>query len=71
MGEPQILRISPDEYHERDGLSASVATTLINKSPLHAWSQHPKYGGKSKDVIQLENRSLGNVPLNPKGRPTG
>lgn len=44
--------ISADKYHEDpcDGpsLSASIASTLIGYSPLHAYSQHPKLGGRSK-----------------------
>ena len=44
----RILDISPDEYHLRPGLSASIATTLITRTPLHAWQEHPLYGGKGK-----------------------
>lgn len=44
--------VDPDAYH-RDptgglALSASVAHTLISKSPMHAYLQHPKLGGKTK-----------------------
>jgi hypothetical protein len=48
MTDAKILRIPPDEYHLRDGLSSSIATTLITRSPLHAWSQHPMYGARGK-----------------------
>lgn len=44
----RLLDIAPEEYHARDGLSASIATTLITRSPLHAWQQHPRYGGRGK-----------------------
>jgi hypothetical protein len=44
----RILDISPDEYHTRPGLSASIATTLIGRSPRHAWHEHPCFGGKGK-----------------------
>lgn len=44
--------VPQDAYHAdpTDGLalSASVAHTLVSKSPMHAWLQHPKLGGKSK-----------------------
>ena len=30
-------------------LSASVARTLIDRSPLHAWMQHPKLGGQQEE----------------------
>jgi hypothetical protein len=42
-----ILDVSADAYHrdeidERPSLSKSVIHTLINSSPLHAWTQHPR-----------------------------
>jgi hypothetical protein len=40
--------VTPEAYHQRDGLSASIATTLITRSPLHAWQQHPRFGGRGK-----------------------
>lgn len=44
--------VPSDVYHSdpapRLSLSASIAHTLVSKSPLHAWLQHPKLGGKSK-----------------------
>jgi hypothetical protein len=44
--------IDPDVYHgdpaPRLSLSASIAHTLVGKSPLHAWLRHPKLGGKGK-----------------------
>lgn len=43
-----LLRIPMDEYHQRPGLSSSTAATLISRSPLHAWSQHPALGGLGK-----------------------
>jgi hypothetical protein len=43
-----ILDESPDEYHALPGLSASIAATLISRSPLHAWSPHPCFGGRGK-----------------------
>lgn len=46
----RILDISPDEYHLRTGLSASIATTLITRSPLHAWYEHPALGGHGRDA---------------------
>lgn len=39
-------------YHsdpcDRASLSASIATTLHRQSPLHAWSAHPKLGGRPR-----------------------
>jgi PDDEXK-like domain of unknown function (DUF3799) len=49
---PTLLRISEDAYHsdpcDVPSLSASVAHTLVSKSPAHAWVEHPKLGGKSR-----------------------
>ena len=44
----EILDVSPEEYHLRPGLSASIATVLIERSPRHAKAQHPAYGGKGR-----------------------
>ena len=50
---PGIYEIPPTEYHSdpcpEPSLSASVARTLIDRSPLHAWMKHPKLGGKQED----------------------
>lgn len=35
----QILDITPDEYHRRPGLSASLAHTIVTQSPAHAQHQ--------------------------------
>ncbi len=51
--------IKADAYHQLPGLSSSIATTLIMKSPLHAWMQHPHYGGKGKKPTKAMN--LGTV----------
>lgn len=45
--------VDPDVYHSDPtpelSLSASIAHTLVSKSPMHAHLQHPKLGGKSKN----------------------
>ena len=50
---PGIYEIPASEYHAdpcpEPSLSASVARTLIDRSPLHAWMQHPKLGGKQEE----------------------
>ncbi len=44
--------VGADRYHddpcEAPSLSSSIASTLCNYSPLHAYSQHPKLGGRAK-----------------------
>lgn len=52
----KILEVSPDGYHQLPGLSASIATTLIMRSPLHAWQQHPLYGAKGKKPTKEMDR---------------
>jgi PDDEXK-like uncharacterized protein DUF3799 len=41
----ELLNIAPADYHQRPELSSSIAKTIIAKSELHAWNQHPAYGG--------------------------
>lgn len=57
----QILEIEPDEYHLRPGLSASIATTLVQRSPLHAWSEHPCLGGKDAQDESTPAMDFGSV----------
>lgn len=41
-----IHRISPDRYHadphERPSMSSTLGRTLLNQSPRHAWTDHPR-----------------------------
>ena len=50
---PGIYEIPAAEYHAdpcpEPSLSASVARTLIERSPLHAWMQHPKLGNQQEE----------------------
>ena len=50
---PGIYEIPATEYHSdpcpEPSLSASVARTLIDRSPLHAWMQHPKLGVQQEE----------------------
>ena len=59
---PGIYEIPATEYHAdpcaEPSLSASVARTLIDRSPLHAWMQHPKLGGQQEES-QATRLSLG------------
>lgn len=58
-GRPEVNRflddVSEADYHAdeigspRPSLSASVAHTLIAKSPLHAWMRHPKLGNAPRE----------------------
>lgn len=45
----RILECTPDEYHSLPGLSPSTATTLIQRSPLHAMTLHGKAPSKLMD----------------------
>ena len=50
---PGIYEIPATEYHAdpcpEPSLSASVARTLMERSPLHAWMKHPKLGGQQEE----------------------
>ncbi len=45
----RILECTAEEYFadpcETPSLSQSIARTLVTRSPLHAWTEHPKLGG--------------------------
>lgn len=46
----RVLNVTAEQYFadpcERPSLSQSIAHTLVTRSPLHAWTQHPRLGGK-------------------------
>jgi hypothetical protein len=47
---PGLYEFTTSEYHEdccpEPSLSRGAIHTLLTKSPLHAWCEHPKLGGK-------------------------
>lgn len=49
----RILDVDPATYHTLPGLSASIATKLIQRSPLHAWSE---YNGDRDDPTKRMDR---------------
>lgn len=50
-------RYHADEFGDQLSLSSSIAKTLITKSPLHAWAEHPRlnpnYAPKDKAIFDL------------------
>lgn len=50
--------VTPDEYHERDGFSSSVAKAVIAQSPLHAKFQAAKKPSKVMDFGNVGHRLL-------------
>lgn len=65
----RVVDCDPEQYHARPGLSASIAATLIARSPLHAWSQHPAYGGKGKKATKaMDEGTIGHRLVLGKGR---
>lgn len=51
----RILSCNPTEYFRDEenappALSQSIATTLLTKSPLHAYSEHPRLGGVPREA---------------------
>ncbi len=67
MAAPQIFELSAHDYHaDRVGatvptLSASVATTLVKKSPRHAWRQHPALGGQGRIRKSSDEQAQGSL----------
>lgn len=55
----RILDITPAVYHTdpcaRPSLSCSLAHTLITRSPLHAWTEHPKFGNVRDESTKDQN----------------
>src|SRR5262245_35492153 len=49
----RILNVDDTAYYndpcERPSLTQSIAKTLITKSPLHAWTEHPRLGGVRRE----------------------
>lgn len=49
----RVLNCSAEDYLkdpcERPSLSQSIANTLVSRSPLHAWTQHPRLGGQPRE----------------------
>lgn len=65
----RILDIEPDEYHLREGLSASIANTLITRSPRHAQHEHPKMGGVGKaPTPEMDFGQVGHAIVLGRGR---
>lgn len=52
----RLIDVTPDAYHQLPGLSKSYATTLVQRSPLHAWQEHPAFGGGTKKSTKLMDR---------------
>lgn len=52
----RLLTCDPEAYHKLPGLSSSIAKTLITRSPLHAWHEHPAYGATGKDPTKAMDR---------------
>lgn len=60
-----LLDVAHGSYHRDDlagapHFSRSVAVTLLSKSPLHAWHEHPKLGGQREEEASdaMDNGSL-------------
>lgn len=49
-----IIKCTEQEYHNDPcavpSLSSSIAHTLLTRSPLHAWAQHPRLGGVKREA---------------------
>jgi len=56
----QILDITPEQYHadpcEEPSLSSGIAKLIVEKSPAHAWLEHPRFGGQSRAATKAMDR---------------
>jgi hypothetical protein len=52
----RILEVSPDDYHQLPGLSASTAKVLLAQSPLHAKARHAQKPTKGMDMGTVGHR---------------
>lgn len=62
---PQFLDVTTAEYHAdeigqaKPSLSSSIANVIVSKSPLHAWTQHPRLGKQRREATpQMEFGTL-------------
>lgn len=65
--------LSPEVYFadpcKDPSLSASVAHTLVSRSPRHAWMQHPRFGAKGKKPTrEMDLGSVVHALLLEKGK---
>lgn len=61
--------MTEDEYHALPAFSQSIATTLVTRSPMHAFLQHPAHGGKGKRSSKaMDLGTLGHALVLGKGR---
>lgn len=58
---PCVLAMDPAEYHRDEffdvpTLSASTATTIVTRSPLHAYLRHPRLGNAPRETTPAQER---------------
>ena len=59
----QLLEMTADDYHaDKIGdvptLSASIAQRLVTRSPLHAWTHHPRLGGATRKNAKAPTKEM-------------
>jgi hypothetical protein len=52
----RVLELSDEAYFKLSHLSSSCAKTLIEQSPLHAWTEHPAFGGLGQTPTRTMDR---------------
>lgn len=61
---PGVYEISAEAYHAdpcpEPSLSASIAKILVNKTPLHAWTAHPRLN-EDFEPVEEEKFDIGNA----------
>jgi PDDEXK-like domain of unknown function (DUF3799) len=55
----RILDATPEQYHAdpcaEPSLSSSVAHTLVTRSALHAWTEHPRFGNQRAKATDAQD----------------
>ena len=72
-GTTMLAHVDAANYHAdpciAPSLTASIAWVLVNQSPLHAWSQHPRFGGSpSAPTVATERGDLMHALLLGRGK---
>jgi hypothetical protein len=58
-----LENVTPDDYHQRDGFSSSVAKVVVAQSPLHA-----KFATRRKPKKELDFGNIGHRLILGKGK---
>lgn len=59
LGNGELLDITPEQYHrdpcKEPSLSSSCAKQMVDESPLHAMTAHPRFGGAGSESTDAQD----------------